>query len=204
MSTPAPSDLLPQILAPGLDVVFVGAAPSFAAAATGHYYAGGRNRFWSLLHLARFTPNQLAPEEDGQILRFGIGLAAILPGMISTDNSRLPEPTDAERARLFDTLRRFAPRFVCYNGRDVFRMCHGHDAAGWGLQEDMLGDSAQYVVHSTSGRADRWGADRLYLFRELRALVDAGRLTGSDAFAEPAEGTRRWPDASGDSGRAEP
>ena len=38
--------LLSDVLAPGLEVIFVGAAPSVMAATTGHYYAGSRNRFW--------------------------------------------------------------------------------------------------------------------------------------------------------------
>lgn len=165
-------ELLPEILSPGLDVIFVGAAPSYAAAASGHYYAGPRNRFWQLLHQAGFTPRRLEPEEDALALRYGIGLTAILPGCISTDNSLLPMPTDAVRRRLFARLAECAPRVICYNGRDVYRMCHGVDAPCWGLQQDALGAALQFVVHSSSGRADRWGADRLFLYRELRALID--------------------------------
>jgi TDG/mug DNA glycosylase family protein len=154
--------------------VFVGAAPSFAAASTGHYYAGGRNRFWLLLHQAGFTPRQLAPEEDAEALDYGIGLTAILPGHISTDNSRLPPPTEQERDALLHRLRESRPRFICYNGRDVYRMVFGEDSVRWGLQPDRLGDSIQFVAHSSSGRADRWGADRLTLWRELKRLVDEG------------------------------
>jgi TDG/mug DNA glycosylase family protein len=168
----APPRLLPDFLRPGLRVVFVGAAPSFAAASTGHYYAGGRNRFWLLLHQAGFTPRLLAAEEDAEVLDHGIGLTAILPGHISTDNSRLPPPTERERAYLLRKLREAAPRFVCYNGRDVYRMVFGEDPAGWGLQPERLGDSIQFVAHSSSGRADKWGADRLTLWSELKRLVD--------------------------------
>lgn len=167
--------LLPEILAPGLDVIFVGAAPSVAAAMSGHYYAGGRNRFWQLLHQAGFTPELLAAEEDDRALEFGIGLTAILPGHISTSNDLLPPPSEAERAALRERLLRLAPRFVCYNGRDVYRMCHGDDPPGWGLLPEPLGISQQFVVYSSSGRADRWGADRLYLYHELKRLVDADR-----------------------------
>ena len=170
--TDAQPGLLPEILAPGLDVIFVGAAPSYAAAATGHYYAGSRNRFWLLLHQAGFTPRRLDPQEDHRVLEYGIGLTGVLLGCISTDNSLLPEPSEAARARLFGRLRECAPKVVCYNGRDVYRLCHGFDAPCWGLQPDELDGAAQFVVHSSSGRADRWGADRLYLYRELKALVD--------------------------------
>ncbi len=167
--------ILTDILAPGLDVIFVGAAPSLRAAMSGHYYAGSRNRFWRLLHQSGFTPPKLDAEEDRAVLQYGIGLTAILPYVISVDNSKLPLPTDGDRDRLRGTLLRSAPRFICYNGKDVWRMCTEEPDCEWGLQEDTFGESRQFVVHSTTGRADRWGADRLFLFRELKTLLDAER-----------------------------
>jgi double-stranded uracil-DNA glycosylase len=164
--------ILPDIVAPGLDVIVVGAAPSHAAAATGHYYAGTRNRFWLLLHQAGFTPRLLRAEDDAEVLRYGIGLTAILPSAVSTENSLLPPPSVADHARFTELVARCAPRFVCYNGRDVFRMCHRADATRWGVQPHRSGEPRRFVVHSSSGRADHWGADRLYLWRELKWLVD--------------------------------
>ena len=171
----AGSPLLPEMLAPNLDVIFVGAAPSYHAAETGHYYAGPRNRFWQLLHQAGFTPYQLPETDDVQIREFGIGLTAIFRNVASSDNSRLPEPTEEHRAKLRKTLIDCAPRIVCYNGKDVFRMSTGAPDCPWGLQKERLGKSLQFVVHSTSGRADGWGADRLFLFKELKSLVDSLR-----------------------------
>jgi TDG/mug DNA glycosylase family protein len=168
--------ILPDMLAPYLDVIFVGAAPSLYAAATGHYYAGPRNRFWLLLHQAGFTPRQLMEEEDHTILEYGIGLTGIHKYLTTSANHHLPPPTEDDRAALNEKLLRCAPRFICYNGKDVYRMCHGVDAPQWGLQKERFGESYQFVVHSTSGRADGWGADRLFLFRELKSLIDQERL----------------------------
>ncbi len=162
--------LLPDILSTNLTVVFVGAAPSLAAARCGHYYAGSRNRFWQLLYQSGFTPRQLDATEDREVLRYGIGLTAILPHCISAMNAWLPEPSQQDRRALQDKLVAFAPRIVCYNGKDVYRMCTGAPDVQWGLLHERVGRSAQFVVHSSSGRADRWGADRLYLYRELRSL----------------------------------
>jgi|YelNatPaOPRAMG01_1025707.scaffolds.fasta_scaffold10329_2 TDG/mug DNA glycosylase family protein len=162
---------LPDILQANLDVIFVGAAPSPAAAAIGHYYAGSRNRFWQLLHQSGFTPRLLTAEEDHDALRYGIGLTAIYKSIISTDNSYLPEPCEWDREELRNKLLAFAPKVVCYNGKDVYRMFHGEEAARWGELDERLGKSLQFVVHSSSGRADRWGADRLYLYGSLKALV---------------------------------
>lgn len=168
--------LLPDILAPNLDVVFVGAAPSPAAARCGHYYAGPRNRFWQLLHQSGFTPRRLDAGEDHEVLRYRIGLTAVLPYCISAMNAMLPEPCADDIRSLYEKLTTCAPRVVCYNGKDVYRMFTGEHDPPWGLIPDRLGTSVQFVVHSSSGRADRWGSDRLFLFHELRRLV--ARLRG--------------------------
>jgi double-stranded uracil-DNA glycosylase len=164
--------ILTDVLAHNLDVIFVGAAPSLYAAEVGHYYAGPRNRFWLLLHQAGFTPRQLLPEEDRRVQEYGIGMTAVFPHLASSANHALPPATEEQKRELMDKLLHYGPRFVCYNGRDVYRMCHGVDAPRWGLLSQPLGRSQQFVVHSTSGRADAWGADRLFLFRELKRLID--------------------------------
>jgi TDG/mug DNA glycosylase family protein len=46
---------LPDIVAPGLSVVFCGLNPGLSAAASGHHFVGRSNRFWRTLHLAGFT-----------------------------------------------------------------------------------------------------------------------------------------------------
>ena len=54
MSLPAP--ILPDVLEPGLRVVFCGTAPGTASARAGAYYAGPGNRFWTTLHEVGLTP----------------------------------------------------------------------------------------------------------------------------------------------------
>lgn len=169
-----PISLLPDILAPSLDVIFVGAAPSPTAARIGHYYAGRGNRFWTLLHQAGFTPRLLDATEDHQVLQYGIGLTAVFRDRISTMNSLLPTPSRDEIADLERRIIACAPRFVCYNGKDVCRMCTGMSNPLWGEMSEPIGGSRRYVVPSSSGRADRWGMERLQLFIELRELVHAG------------------------------
>ncbi|HEY2623965.1 MAG TPA: uracil-DNA glycosylase family protein, partial [Dyella sp.] len=61
-------DPLPDIIAPRLAVLFCGINPGMLAAATGHHFAGRANRFWRVIHLAGFTPQEIQPENDRQIL----------------------------------------------------------------------------------------------------------------------------------------
>jgi double-stranded uracil-DNA glycosylase len=46
------------------------------AAAVGHHIAGRGNRFWRVIHLAGFTPEEILPENDRTILRHRCGLTA--------------------------------------------------------------------------------------------------------------------------------
>lgn len=46
---------VPDLLAPGLDVVFCGINPSLYSAATGHHFARPGNRFWPTLQGAGFA-----------------------------------------------------------------------------------------------------------------------------------------------------
>lgn len=162
---------LPDILAPNLKVIFVGAAASHNSARAGHWYAGPTNKFWLLLWQASFTPRKLHPEEDQEVLQYGLGLTCIFPHLATSANHLLPTPTAVRRLQLQEKLLQFQPRFLCFNGKDVYQMSTGRLCTDWGEQEERIGASRVFVVHSSSARADHWGAERLALYRELYAIV---------------------------------
>jgi len=68
-----PSDV-PDVLAPGLTVVFCGINPGRVSAAAGAHFANPRNDFWRLLHDAGFTPRLYEPDEQFALLELGIGV----------------------------------------------------------------------------------------------------------------------------------
>lgn len=164
---------LSDILAPDLDVIFVGAAASHNSARVGHWYAGPTNKFWLLLSQSGFTPRQLQSEEDGEVLQYGIGLTCLYPHLATSANHLLPIPTQERRDRLQEKLLHFQPRFLCFNGKDVYQMSTGRLCTDWGEQEEGIGVSRVFIVHSSSARADHWGAERLALYQELHTLVSA-------------------------------
>jgi len=55
--------VLPDVLAPGLAIVFCGTAVGTVSARRRAYYAGPGNAFWPTLHRVGLTPRQLLPEE---------------------------------------------------------------------------------------------------------------------------------------------
>jgi G:T/U-mismatch repair DNA glycosylase len=52
--------VLPDIRAPGLDVVFCGTAPGERSAERGHYFAGRGNRIWHQIRAAKRWSTLLA------------------------------------------------------------------------------------------------------------------------------------------------
>src|ERR1700742_4674229 len=82
---PTPADIaaargrtIPDLVAPGLRVLFSGINPSLYSAATGHHFARPDNRFWPALHRAGFTERQLHPSEQSTLPAAGLGITNVV------------------------------------------------------------------------------------------------------------------------------
>src|SRR4051812_50144448 len=71
--------LLDDLLEPGLRVLFSGINPGLYSAATGFHFARPGNRFWPVLHRSGFTPRQLRPDEQWELLDLGLGITNVVP-----------------------------------------------------------------------------------------------------------------------------
>lgn len=174
-------DVLPDYLAEGLRVVFVGTAASDVSAAHGHYYANPRNWFWRLLSQAGFTDRTLTPEEDHLLMTFGFGLTDVVKEEHSGDDTRLTTAQLTAGARLLVVkIERYAPHLVCFTSKNAYRACFRRPAPMFGLQADTVGDSRVFVAPSPSPRvpANRimGGKTRLQWYRELGRTVNAPRI----------------------------
>lgn len=163
---------VPDVLAPGLDVVFCGINPGRWSDAAAAHFANPRNDFWRLLHAAGFTPRLLDPTEQRSLLAYGIGAtnAAYRTTAGSGDLRRSDFAGAAERLeRLAVELR---PRVIAFVGKEAYRGAFGA-RPDHGLQERRLGDTALFVLPSTSpaNAAVPW-EERLRWFAELRRLVE--------------------------------
>ncbi|MFZ5827682.1 MAG: mismatch-specific DNA-glycosylase [Bacillota bacterium] len=164
---------LPEYLKPGLNVIFIGFNPGETAAREGHYYAYKGNRFYWLLWQAGLTDRLYAPEEDGDLLRLGFGLTDLV-GRASKSSSDLSSAEMREgREELLAKLARCRPRFACYNGKGVYAALAGTSHVTYGLQpEPLLPGVLDFVAASPSGRSREPLANKLALYRELKALID--------------------------------
>lgn len=82
--------ILPDYLAAGLRVVFVGTAVSRRSAERGHYYAGPGNEFWRFLELSGLTPRRLGPEDDHTLPAYGLGLTDLSKTVAQSHDRGLP------------------------------------------------------------------------------------------------------------------
>ena len=141
-----------------------------SAAAAAHF-ANPRNDFWRLLHDAGFTPRLVAPAEQFEVLRYGIGLtnAAERTTKGSGDLRRADFAQSA--GRLERLARDCGPRAITFVGKEAYRGAFG-ERPEHGRQLRSLVDTGLFVLPSTSpANAAVPYAERLRWFSAFRALL---------------------------------
>src|ERR1700722_11830601 len=69
---------VPDLIRPGLRVLFCGINPGLYSAAVGHHFARPGNRFWPTLHAAGFTDRLLSPFADRRLLERRLGVTNLV------------------------------------------------------------------------------------------------------------------------------
>lgn len=146
---------LSDILAPGLDIVFVGINPGMMSASTGHHFAHPRNRFWNAANMGGVFVPPLTAEQDAEALGQGIGFTNIV-------SRPTPGASDLRTAdyrngalELAQKLEAMPPLIVCFNGVTAYsnylRFAEGvREKVSPGLQPRRIGGAAVFVVPSPS------------------------------------------------------
>ncbi|WP_404987447.1 G/U mismatch-specific DNA glycosylase [Caballeronia sp. LZ043] len=164
---------LPDILEPGLNVVFCGINPGMLAAATGQHFAGRGNRFWRTLHLAGFTPELLRPEDGRAILQYGYGLTTAVERPTARADG-LSRAEIASAAASFELkMRSLAPRTIAFLGKMALSAMTGQRDISWGSQQHGIGGARVWVLPNPSGLNRAFSLDALVrAYRELRLAVE--------------------------------
>lgn len=145
---------LPDILGPGMDVVFVGTSAGTKSAQAGHYYSNRSNRFYRWLYETGLTPNLLEPTEDHTLPTFGIGLTDLSKTYAGMDGSA--EQRDSFDCKgLIERLTHFGPKVVAFTGKigvgKTFAPYIGYFGdVYFGLQSWTVGESLVFILPSTS------------------------------------------------------
>lgn len=169
---------VPDLIAPGLRVLFCGINPGLYTAAVGHHFARPGNRFWPALHRAGFTPGLFSAFEEEKLLPRGYGIV----NLVEHATARADELSAQDLARggrgLVEKIRLYRPGFCAVLGLGAYRTAFAHPEATPGPRPEKIGGvSRLWVLPSPSGiNASYPMEDLVGLLRELKAVVDrAGR-----------------------------
>lgn len=162
---------VPDVLAPGVRVVFCGINPGFVSTAAGAPFANPRNDFWRVLHAAGFTPRVLEPQEAAELLRYGIGLTNAARRTTRGSGDLRKGDFAGAAERLEEIARSLRPEAMGFVGKIAYTGPFG-GRVEHGLQDARLGETALFVLPSTSpaNAAVSW-EERLRWFRALRELI---------------------------------
>jgi TDG/mug DNA glycosylase family protein len=164
---------LPDHLAAGLKLVFIGFNPGERSAQAGHYYAYPGNRFWWLLWQSGLTERLLKPEEDRLLLTYGYGLTDLVDRPSKSSNELAYWEMTQGRNLLLAKLRHLRPRIACYNGKGVFAAAAGIPRPTYGLQPtSIVPGTRDFVAASPSGRSREPIAQKLQLYKQLKMLAE--------------------------------
>jgi TDG/mug DNA glycosylase family protein len=150
MKTSTSDHILPDVLRPGLRLVFCGTAAGKRSAREGAYYAHPGNMFWRALFQAGFTPRLLAPQEFPLLPGFGIGLTDLAKRDIGNDDEL---PMDAfDVAGLLAKIETYRPNVLAFTSKHAARAVLGA-GVDYGLQHRAIGSTKLFVLPSPSGQA---------------------------------------------------
>lgn len=165
---PTPADLraaagrtIPDVIAPDLDVLFCGINPGLWSAWSGHHFARPGNRFWPALHRGGFTPRQLRPAEQEQLLGYRLGVTNVVERGSARADELTPAELRAGGEALVAKVAHWRPRWLAVLGIGAYRTAFDEKRAVIGRQERPLGAALVWVLPNPSGLNAHFTLDRL-------------------------------------------
>ena len=148
---------VPDLVGPGLRLLFVGINPGLWTAATQTHFAHPGNRFYPALQLAGVIDRSISradgmtDEERSYLVARGIGNT----NLVNRATARADELTKAEllagRVRLEECVRAQHPAVVAVAGLTAYRTAFGQPRAKAGEQSGGLQGARLWVVPNPSG-----------------------------------------------------
>jgi TDG/mug DNA glycosylase family protein len=159
---------VPDLIAPGIRLLFCGINPSLYSAAVGHHFARPGNRFWKALHGAGFTERLLRPEEEQELVSKGIGITNV----VGHATAAADELDDRDYAKgvlaLRRKVRRYSPRVVAFLGITAYRIATQRPHAVIGRQPEPFEGAEAWALPNPSGLNAHYQVDDLArLYGEL-------------------------------------
>ncbi|MEU5435385.1 G/U mismatch-specific DNA glycosylase [Streptomyces sp. NPDC020719] len=149
--------VIPDVVAGGLSVLFCGINPSLMSGATGHHFARPGNRFWPVLHLSGFTPRQLKPWEQGELLTYGLGITNVVARATARADELTPDEFLEGGRVLTAKVEELRPRFLAVVGITAYRTAFDRKAV-IGPQDRTIGETRIWALPNPSGLNAHWTA----------------------------------------------
>ncbi|XP_055883292.1 G/T mismatch-specific thymine DNA glycosylase-like [Biomphalaria glabrata] len=181
--------LLPDHLAPNLDILIIGINPGLFAAYVGHHYAGPGNHFWKCLYLAGLIPEPMNAYDDYKLLNYGIGFTNICArttkGSADLKKHEIREGAEILRKKIV----LYKPKIAVFNGKGIYEVFSGNKHFNIGKQPEKVegADTILFVMPSSSARCAQLprAADKVPFYLALKKLRD--HLRGDLATLEESE-----------------
>jgi TDG/mug DNA glycosylase family protein len=166
---------VPDLLAPGLTLLFCGINPGLYSAWARHHFARPGNRFWPALFAGGFTNRLLRPEEEDELLGLGCGITNLVERATVGSDELTTDELKAGAKILKAKVRRYKPGAVAILGVSAYRLAFERPKAGLGLQTERVVDAAVWVLPNPSGLNAHFTPPALAkVFREMRRQVTGG------------------------------
>jgi double-stranded uracil-DNA glycosylase len=144
---------VPDLVGPGLRLLFVGINPGMMSAATGLHFAHPANRFYPALRMAGILPDDVRTPADAApvLVERGVGITNLVQRASPRADELDDEELRAGRIRLERFVAEHGPRVVAVAGVTAYRTAFGERRAVAGRQATDLGAAELWVVPNPSG-----------------------------------------------------
>lgn len=164
----AANSTIPDVLAEGLTMLFVGINPSLYSAAVGHHFGRPGNRFWPALHQGGLTPRLYSPFEDAELTELGIGITNLVARATARADELSADELIAGKKALKRKVKKYQPMNVVFLGITAYRAAFEQPKALMGLQEEKLESSQVWILPNPSGLNAHYQLDDFArLFRQV-------------------------------------
>ena len=148
---------VPDLVGPGLRLLFVGINPGLWTAATGTHFAHPGNRFYPALLRAGVIRRAIDPtagmddDERAHLIERGIGITNIAPRATARASELSRHELRAGARDLVGRIERWRPAVVAIAGITAYRVGFDRPRAQTGRQAEPLGGAELWIVPNPSG-----------------------------------------------------
>jgi TDG/mug DNA glycosylase family protein len=152
---------IPDVIAPDLTVLFCGINPGLYSAAIGCHFGRPGNRFWPALHKSGFTPRQLHPTEQAELLDYGLGITNLVERATARADELTRDELQAGADVLITKVQRLRPAWLAVLGVGAYRAAFAVPTTELGPQPKARGGAQVWVLPNPSGLNAHFSLDQL-------------------------------------------